>query len=156
MLRRYPEPSAVIADATKPERSQGARPEEAVAASCDAIILHRHAGRRGLQQGMHCLSWRQSPGHFGPGPDPPSVGRSHLNGSQLRTVVFQTMPLTAPGSFEPDEYAAVMAYLLSYDCAQPAGRGQQEFPPRTCLTCNTWSSAARLALQSESQAATRL
>jgi alcohol dehydrogenase (cytochrome c) len=57
-----------------------------------------------------------------------SFGRSHLNGSQLRTVVVQQMPLTAPGSLKPDEYAAVMAYLLSYDCVQPAGGGQQEFP----------------------------
>ena len=55
-------------------------------------------------------------------------GRSHLNGSQLRTVVIQTMPLTAPGSLKADEYAAVMAYLLSYDCVQTAGDGQQEFP----------------------------
>jgi mono/diheme cytochrome c family protein len=60
----------------------------------------------------------------------PSFGRSHLNGSQLRTVVVQTMPLTAPGSLKPDEYAAVMAYLLSYDCVQPAGGGQQEFPTK--------------------------
>ena len=58
----------------------------------------------------------------------PSFGRSHLNGSQLRTVVVQTMPLTAPGSLKPEEYAAVMAYLLSYDCVQPAGDGQQPFP----------------------------
>jgi hypothetical protein len=38
------------------------------------------------------------------------------------------MPLTAPGSLKPDEYAAVMAYLLSYDCVPPAGNGQQAFP----------------------------
>jgi hypothetical protein len=31
------------------------------------------------------------------------------------------MPLTAPGALKPDEYAAVMAFLLSYDCVQPAG-----------------------------------
>jgi hypothetical protein len=42
MLRRYPEPSGVIADAIKPERSQGARPEEQLAASYDEII---HNGR---------------------------------------------------------------------------------------------------------------
>jgi mono/diheme cytochrome c family protein len=58
----------------------------------------------------------------------PSFGRSHLNASQLRTVVTQTMPLTAPGSLKPDENAAVMAYLLSYNCVQAAGGGQQEFP----------------------------
>ena len=38
------------------------------------------------------------------------------------------MPLTAPGSLKPDEYAAVMAFLLSYDCVQPAGDGKQPFP----------------------------
>jgi alcohol dehydrogenase (cytochrome c) len=58
----------------------------------------------------------------------PGFGRSHLNASQLRTVVTQTMPLTAPGSLKPDEYAAVMAFLLSYDCVQSAGDGQQPFP----------------------------
>jgi len=57
-----------------------------------------------------------------------SFGRSHLNGSQLRTVVIQTMPLTAPGSLKADEYAAVIAYLLSYDCVQPAGDGKRQFP----------------------------
>ena len=55
-------------------------------------------------------------------------GHSHLNGAQLRSVVTQTMPLTAPGSLAPDEYAAVMAFLLSYDCVQPSGGGQQPFP----------------------------
>jgi alcohol dehydrogenase (cytochrome c) len=60
----------------------------------------------------------------------PGFGRSHLNASQLRTVVTQTMPLTAPGSLKPDEYAAVMAFLLSYDCVQPAGDGRQPFPTK--------------------------
>ena len=58
----------------------------------------------------------------------PGFARSHLNASQLRVVVTQTMPLTAPGTLKPDEYAAVMAFLLSYDCVQPAGAGQQPFP----------------------------
>ena len=58
----------------------------------------------------------------------PGFGHSHLNGAQLRSVVTQTMPLTAPGSLTPDEYAAVMAFLLSYDCVQPSGGGQQPFP----------------------------
>ena len=58
----------------------------------------------------------------------PSFGRSHLNASQLRAVVVQQMPLTAPGTLKPDEYAAVMAYLLSYDCVQPASGGKQPFP----------------------------
>lgn len=58
----------------------------------------------------------------------PGFGHSHLNGAQLRSVVTQTMPLTAPGSLTPDEYAAVMAFLLSYDCVQPSVGGQQPFP----------------------------
>jgi alcohol dehydrogenase (cytochrome c) len=60
----------------------------------------------------------------------PGFGRSHLNASQLRSVVTQTMPLTAPGSLKPDDYAAVMAFLLNYDCIQPAGDGHQPFPIR--------------------------
>jgi mono/diheme cytochrome c family protein len=58
----------------------------------------------------------------------PAFGHSHLNLSQLRGVVTQSMPLMAPGSLKPDEYAEVMAYLLSYDCVKPAGGGQQPFP----------------------------
>jgi len=58
----------------------------------------------------------------------PSFGRSHLTAEQLRAVVVQQMPLTAPGSLKPDEYAQIMAYILSYDCVQPAGGGQQPFP----------------------------
>jgi alcohol dehydrogenase (cytochrome c) len=58
----------------------------------------------------------------------PSFGHAHLNASQLRSVVVQQMPLTAPGTLKPDQYAAVMAYLLSYDCVQPAGDGRQPFP----------------------------
>jgi mono/diheme cytochrome c family protein len=49
----------------------------------------------------------------------PSFDHSHLNAEQVRTVVVHAMPLTAPGSLKPDEYAAIMAYRLSYDCVQP-------------------------------------
>jgi alcohol dehydrogenase (cytochrome c) len=57
-----------------------------------------------------------------------SFGRSHLTAAQLRSVVTQSMPLTAPGSLKPDEYASVLAFLLSYDCVKPAGNGQQPLP----------------------------
>ena len=62
----------------------------------------------------------------------PSFGRAHLNASQLRTVVVQTTPLTAPGSLKPEAYAAVMAFMLSYDCVQPAGSGMSRFQRLTC------------------------
>jgi hypothetical protein len=32
------------------------------------------------------------------------------------------------GSLKPEDYAAVMAFLLSYDCVQASGDGQQPFP----------------------------
>jgi alcohol dehydrogenase (cytochrome c) len=57
----------------------------------------------------------------------PGFGRSHLSASQLHGVVTQTMPLTNPGSLKPDEYAAVMAFLLSYDCVKPTD-ARQPFP----------------------------
>jgi alcohol dehydrogenase (cytochrome c) len=53
--------------------------------------------------------------------------RSHLNAAQLRSIVTQTMPLTAPGSLTPADYAAVMAFVLSYDCVHPSG-DRQPFP----------------------------
>jgi len=57
-----------------------------------------------------------------------AFSHSHLNAAQLRGVVTQTMPLTAPGSLAPNDYAAVMAFLLSYDCVKAAGDGRQPFP----------------------------
>ena len=58
----------------------------------------------------------------------PSFGRSHLNAAQLRGIVTQSMPLAAPGSLRADDYAAVMAFLLNYDCVPPAGDTAQPFP----------------------------
>jgi alcohol dehydrogenase (cytochrome c) len=57
-----------------------------------------------------------------------AFGHSHLNASQLRAVVTQQMPLTAPGSLKPAEYASLMAFLLDYDCVKPAGNGLQPLP----------------------------
>jgi alcohol dehydrogenase (cytochrome c) len=58
----------------------------------------------------------------------PALAHSHLTGSELRGAVTQRMPLTAPGSLKPEEYASIMAFLLAYDCVLPAGNGQQPFP----------------------------
>ena len=52
-----------------------------------------------------------------------AFGRSHLTISQLRTVVTVNMPLTAPGTLAPQQYAAIVAYLLASNCVQPAGGG---------------------------------
>ena len=60
----------------------------------------------------------------------PSFAKSHLNVSQIRSVVTTTMPLTAPASLSQDDYASVMAYMLSYDCVKPAGDGKVPFPTK--------------------------
>jgi alcohol dehydrogenase (cytochrome c) len=102
-----------------PEKSIGSAPYTQEQVTRGAQI---YAGMCAVCHGAN-LQGISAPALTGPG-----FARSHLNASQLRTVVTQTMPLTAPGSLKPDENAAVIAYLLSYDCVQPAGGGQQEFP----------------------------
>jgi alcohol dehydrogenase (cytochrome c) len=57
-----------------------------------------------------------------------SFANAHLNLSQERTIVTTQMPLTAPGSLKPQQYAEIMAYLLAYDCVHVAQQGTQPFP----------------------------
>lgn len=57
-----------------------------------------------------------------------SMARAKLNLSQLRTIVTTQMPLGAPGSLKPTEYASIIAYLLSYDCVAHSGVGTAGFP----------------------------
>jgi mono/diheme cytochrome c family protein len=49
-----------------------------------------------------------------------SFARAHVNLSEARATVTTQMPLSAPGSLKPDQYAAIIAYLLSYDCVMPS------------------------------------
>ncbi len=57
-----------------------------------------------------------------------SFGHANLNVSQLRTIVTQQMPLSAPGSLKPQQYASIMAFLLKYDCISPSNGGKTPFP----------------------------
>ena len=77
-----------------------------------------------------CLSCHgaQLQGVSAPALTGPSFGHAHLNVSTVRTIVTTQMPLTAPGSLTPDEYAAVMAYLMAYNCIKPANGGAKRFP----------------------------
>jgi alcohol dehydrogenase (cytochrome c) len=102
-----------------PSQSQGSAPYTREQAAQGAQVYAKDCG---LCHGAN-LQGVSAPALTGP-----SFGRSHLNASQLRTVVTQTMPLTAPASLTPDQYAAVMAYLLSYDCVPPTGGGKVPFP----------------------------
>lgn len=70
----------------------------------------------------------QLQGVSAPGLTGGTLARSSMNVSTLRTIVTTTMPATAPGSLTPDQYAAVMAYLLAYDCVPPKGGGNVPFP----------------------------
>lgn len=57
-----------------------------------------------------------------------AFGRSHLTISQLRNVVTVDMPLTAPGTLAPQQYSAIMAYLLAANCVKTSGSGTTRFP----------------------------
>lgn len=58
----------------------------------------------------------------------PGFAKAHLNASQIRTVMVTRMPLTAPGSLKPDDYASIMAYVLAYNCVKPTDGGKVPFP----------------------------
>lgn len=60
----------------------------------------------------------------------PPFAKSHLNASQIRSVVATQMPLSAPGSLSADDYASIMAYMLAYDCVKPTGGGKVPFPTK--------------------------
>lgn len=57
-----------------------------------------------------------------------AFGHANLNISQLRTIVTTQMPLSAPGSLTPSQYASIMAYVLKYDCVTPSNNGTTPFP----------------------------
>jgi len=53
---------------------------------------------------------------------------SDLSISQLRAIVTLQMPLGNPGSLSPSQYAAVLAFILKYDCVTPSNGGKKPFP----------------------------
>ena len=75
---------------------------------------------------QHCLSCHGATlqGVSGPALTGPGFAHSNLSISQLYGIVVQQMPLTAPGSLSKNDYAAVMAYILAYDCVKPAAGGK--------------------------------
>lgn len=81
----------------------------------------------------YCLSCHgaQLQGVAAPALTGPAFAHANLNVAQIDGIVTQQMPLTAPGSLSKTDYAAVMAYILSYDCLKSAG-GNTPFP--TTLT----------------------
>jgi alcohol dehydrogenase (cytochrome c) len=58
----------------------------------------------------------------------PAFAGSKPNLTQIHTIVTKTMPLTAPGTLPAADYAAIMAFMLSYECVKPSGDGKTPFP----------------------------
>jgi mono/diheme cytochrome c family protein len=58
----------------------------------------------------------------------PTFASSDLSISQLRAIVTLQMPLGNPGSLSPSQYAAVLAFILKYDCITPSNGGTKPFP----------------------------
>jgi mono/diheme cytochrome c family protein len=77
----------------------------------------------------YCLSCHGAKLQGVAGPALTGTGFAHanLNVGQINTIVTQQMPLNAPGTLSKSDYAAVMAYVLAYDCAKPA-TGSEPFP----------------------------
>jgi mono/diheme cytochrome c family protein len=77
----------------------------------------------------YCLSCHGAhlQGVAGPALTGPAFAHANLNVAQMYGIVAQQMPLTAPGSLSKTNYAAVMAYILSYDCVKSSG-GNMPFP----------------------------
>ncbi|HTV93844.1 MAG TPA: cytochrome c [Verrucomicrobiae bacterium] len=57
-----------------------------------------------------------------------TFGSTDLTVSQLRAIVTLQMPLGNPGSLSPSQYAAVLAFILKYDCVAPSNGGKTQFP----------------------------
>lgn len=73
----------------------------------------------------YCLSCHGAHLQGVAGPALTGAGFAHANLSvtQIDGIVTQQMPLSAPGSLSKSNYAAVMAYILAYDCVKSAGGG---------------------------------
>jgi mono/diheme cytochrome c family protein len=63
-------------------------------------------------------------GVAGPALTGPAFAHANLNVGQTYVIVTKQMPLTAPGSLSKSDYAAVMAYILAYECIKSSGDGK--------------------------------
>ena len=72
----------------------------------------------------YCLSCHGAhlQGVSGPALTGPGFAHANLNVARS-TASSRSRSLTAPGSLSKANYAAVMAYILSYDCVKSAGGG---------------------------------
>jgi alcohol dehydrogenase (cytochrome c) len=74
------------------------------------------AGARAYAQSCASCHGAQLQGVSAPALTGEGIARGKVTLSQLRSIATTQMPLTAPGSLKPEQYASIIAYLLSYDC----------------------------------------
>jgi hypothetical protein len=67
------------------------------------------------------LPRRPTAGSFGAGAHARQLRRVPLEPDSASNDRHHPDLLTAPGSLQPDEYASIVAYLLSYDCVHTGG-----------------------------------
>jgi polar amino acid transport system substrate-binding protein len=87
------------------------------------------AGAQVYQQQCAACHGAKLQGVSAPALTGPSFGHSQPHLDQVRSVVATQMPLGAPGSLTPEQYASIMAYLLKYDCVRISAGGTEPFPP---------------------------
>lgn len=85
------------------------------------------AGASLYQQHCSACHGASLQGISAPALEGPTLAHAHLNVSQMFDIVRQQMPLNAPGSLSQDNYASIMAFLLSRECVKPSA-GNQKFP----------------------------
>jgi alcohol dehydrogenase (cytochrome c) len=109
------QPAVSLATASKPESAP------AVAASVPYTRAQVAAGA--VVYAKYCLTCHGAhlQGVAGPALTGPGFTHANLNVAQIDGIVTQQMPLNAPGSLSKPNYAAVMAYILSYDCVKSSG-----------------------------------
>jgi len=93
--------------ATSPVAGMGSVPYTSAQVSSGSMIYNKYC--------LSCHGARLQ-GVSAPALTGPGFGHSNLSVAQIHDVITQQMPLTAPGSLSKDEYAAVIAYILAYDC----------------------------------------
>jgi alcohol dehydrogenase (cytochrome c) len=98
----------------------------APSATVSAPYTMAQASAGSVVYAQHCLTCHGAhlQGVSGPALTGAGFAHSNLNVAQLYGIVTQQMPLTAPGSLSKNDYAAVMAYILAYDCVKPAAGGK--------------------------------
>jgi mono/diheme cytochrome c family protein len=117
-----PSPGPMASERTESGQTSGAQ------ASAPYTLAQASAGAKVFAQSCASCHGANLQGVSAPALTGASFAHANLSISQLRTIVTTQMPLGAPGSLSPEQYASVMAFLLQYDCISPANGGKTPFP----------------------------